>query len=412
MAEGHAVGARRPLAQSTDRSLADRTAVDPYSAAMNRALPRTSAPQLEVRPAEPADVDAIFALEHRVFATDRISRRSLHRFVTSPTAALMVAARHGALAGYALVLFRRGSGTARLYSIAVAPEHSGHGVGVALLAAAEEAAISRDRMFLRLEVHENNAAAITRYKKSGYRLFGRRFDYYEDRGNALRFEKRLTPKLPRLAHPPPYFHQTTEFTCGPACILMALAWADPSLRPSPALEFRLWRDATTIFMSSGPGGCEPYGLAVLLKRHGLDPEVHVSRRGPYFLDTVGSEDKRRVMRLTQQEFYRESVELGITTRLTPLRESALMAAFDSGAVAIVLVSGYHMIRRRVPHWVFAFGREGRCVLMHDPATTSAAPRHSTAGASLAVPWPAFEHMARFGRDELAAAILIRKGPLR
>jgi ribosomal protein S18 acetylase RimI-like enzyme len=379
---------------------------------MNRSLSRTSAPQLEVRSAEPSDVDEIFALEHRAFATDRISRRSLRRFVTSPTAALLVATRQGMLAGYALVLFRRASNTARLYSIAVSPEHSRRGIGVALLAAAEEAAIKRDRMFLRLEVHEKNAAAIARYKKSGYRLFGRRFEYYEDRGNALRLEKRLAPKLPRAVRPPPYFHQTTEFTCGPACLLMALAWADRTLRPSPALEFRLWREATTIFMNSGPGGCEPYGLAVLLKRHGLDPEVHVSRRGPYFLDTVGSEDKRRVMRLTQQEFYRESLELGIRTCLTPLRESALMAAFDSGAVAIVLVSGYHMIRRSVPHWVFAFGHEGRCVLMHDPATTRAPLSRPAAGASLAVPWPAFEHMARFGRDELAAAIVIRKEPLR
>ena len=96
----------------------------------------------------------------------------------------------------------------------------------------------------------------------------------------------LTPTLRGLANPPPYFHQTTEFTCGPACMMMALAWAKPNLQPTPALEFKLWREATTIFMTSGPGGCEPYGVAVTLKRHGLFPQVHVSRDGPYFLDTT------------------------------------------------------------------------------------------------------------------------------
>src|SRR5205085_7114405 len=115
---------------------------------------------------------------------------------------------------------------------------------------------------------------------------------------------------------------------------MALGWADRKLRPNAALEFKLWREATTIFMSSGPGGCDPYGLAVTLRRHGLYPEIHVSHAGPYFLDTVGSEDKRRVMRLTQQEFRREAAELGIPTHLTPLAESALMKAFDGGAAAI------------------------------------------------------------------------------
>ena len=78
-------------------------------------------------------------------------------------------------------------------------------------------------------------------------------------------------------------HQSTEFTCGPACIMMALAWADRAFTPPPLLEFQLWREATTIYMTSGPGGCEVYGLAVTLKRHGLDPEIHVSRPGPYFL---------------------------------------------------------------------------------------------------------------------------------
>ena len=40
-------------------------------------------------------------------------------------------------------------------------------------------------------------------------------------------------------------------------------------------------------------------MAVALKRHGLAPEIYVSRPGPYFLDTVTSADKRRVMQLTQ-----------------------------------------------------------------------------------------------------------------
>ena len=60
--------------------------------------------------------------------------------------------------------------------------------------------------------------------------------------------------------------------------MMALAWADRSFKPSPAFEFQLWREATTICMSwRGPGGCEPYGLAVTLKRRGFWPEIYVSR---------------------------------------------------------------------------------------------------------------------------------------
>ena len=191
--------------------------------------------------------------------------------------------------------------------------------------------------------------------------------------------------------------------------MMALAWADPSRRLEPGLEFRLWREATTIFMTAGHGGCGPYGLAVALRRRGLHPEVYVNRAGPYFLDTVRSENKRRVMRLTQTDFRHEADALGIPTHMTALSESALMKAFDAGAMAIVLVSGYQLMRRRVPHWVFAFGHEGRYVLIHDPVADKNDRDFATAE-TYAVPWAEFHRMTRFGPDHLRAALIVHKGP--
>ena len=374
-------------------------------------LAHQPAAPLRVRTAEARDIDALMELEHRVFTTDRLSRRSLRRFLNSPSAEVLVAEEEGGrLAGTAIVLFRPLSAVARLYSIAVAPHMGGRGVGPMLLAAAEAAAIARDCGSIRLEVHETNHAAISRYRKSGYREFGRRVGYYEDGGDALRFEKRLVPDPKLLATAPPYFHQTVEFTCGPACIMMALAWADRSFQPEPACEFRLWRESTTIFMSAGPGGCEPYGMAATLKRHGLVPELYVSSPGPYFLDTVKSADKRRVMDVTQAAYRCEAGALDIPTHLTPASESVLMRALDAGSVAIVLVCGYHMVPRGVPHWVFAFGRAGRHVLVHDPAAIRDDHGMAMAPETYAVPWTAFERMTRLGRERLSAAIVIRKGP--
>jgi ribosomal protein S18 acetylase RimI-like enzyme len=362
-----------------------------------------------VRKAERGDVDALAALEHRVFATDRLSRRSLQRFLKSPSADVIVAQDDTGLAGNAIVLFRPRSLIARLYSIAVAPAMGGRGVGAMLLAAAEAAALARGCRAIRLEVHVTNHAAISRYRKSGYREFSRLRRYYEDGGDALRFEKRLHLAAPAAA--PPYVHQTTEFTCGPACMMMALAWAERSAKPGPpALEFQLWREATTIFAGSSPGGCEPYGVAVALKRRGLRPEIYVSRPGPYFVDAVRSAEGRRVMQVTQRDFQRQAEALAIPTHLTPVNESVLMPAFDAGNVAIVLVSGYHMVPRGKPHWIFAFGRDGRRVLMHDPAAIRDDQGMAAAAETYAVPWTAFERVIHLGRERLSAAIVIRKGP--
>lgn len=137
------------------------------------------------------DLTALVTLELAVFRSDIISRRSFRHFIASPHASLIVAEESGGLAGYVLVLYPSRSKLARLYSIAVAPQVGGRGLGPRLLTAAEAAANRRGRRIMRLEVDVRNKRAIARYQKSGYRLFGKHRDYYDDHGDALRFEKPL-----------------------------------------------------------------------------------------------------------------------------------------------------------------------------------------------------------------------------
>jgi ribosomal-protein-alanine acetyltransferase len=146
---------------------------------------------MPVRDATPADIDGLVALENRCFAADRLSRRSFTRLIGSPTAALRLVARTGRIAGYALLLFRAGSAAARLYSVAVEPDHRGTGLGLMLLADCEATARARGSRSLRLEVREDNAAAIRLYRRHGYEQIGRYPSYYADKTDALRFEKRL-----------------------------------------------------------------------------------------------------------------------------------------------------------------------------------------------------------------------------
>jgi len=146
---------------------------------------------VKLRRGRQRDLAALVTLELAVFNTDIVSRRSFRHFIASPHASLIVAEESGGLAGYALVLYPPRSKLARLYSIAVAPHSGGRGVGPLLLAAAERTAKRHGRRAMRLEVHEHNTRAIARYEKSGYRLFGRHRAYYDDRADALRFEKPL-----------------------------------------------------------------------------------------------------------------------------------------------------------------------------------------------------------------------------
>jgi [ribosomal protein S18]-alanine N-acetyltransferase len=162
-----------------------------YSPQMRMARLAKSSRPAHIRRSKPADLDGLFDLEHRVFAADRMSRRSLRRLLGSPSAVILVAEAGGTLAGVVVVLFRANSRFARRSSIAVAPTHAGRGIAAALIAAAEKAARSRQCDCLRLEVHEKNRNAIKLYRKAGFHQFGRHHCYYEDRGHALRFAKPL-----------------------------------------------------------------------------------------------------------------------------------------------------------------------------------------------------------------------------
>jgi ribosomal-protein-alanine acetyltransferase len=361
---------------------------------------------LRIRAATLNDIDALFALETAVFETDRISRRSFRALITRPTATTLVAETDGAIAGYAMILFRAGTGMARLYSIAVAPERAGAGLGRKLLQAAEEAAKKQDRILLRLEVREDNAGAIALYRKTGYRQIGRLDDYYEDGMAALRFEKLLRADEALPVPRTPFYEQTTDFTCGSACIVMALGrFVGPSYL-DPIWEIRLWREATTVFMLAGPGGCEPFGLAVVASQYGLKPVIFCSEKDFLFLDTVRNPEKRKVMELAQVDFRRRAKELKIETHIFAFTLRDVRKAIAEGKVVAVLVSGYLMFGKKVPHWILAHGDDGRHIMVHDPWVEDEVGETVADAANLPVPYAVFDRISRFGRNGLRAAVFL------
>jgi ribosomal protein S18 acetylase RimI-like enzyme len=68
-----------------------------------------------------------------------------------------------------------------------------------LLATAERFAVKRGSSAMRLEVRADNVAAQRLYERRDYRRFGVRRGYYEDRADALRYEKALKPARVRAA---------------------------------------------------------------------------------------------------------------------------------------------------------------------------------------------------------------------
>lgn len=363
---------------------------------------------LSIRPAQLGDIKDLVALENASFATDRLSRRSFRHWMTTEHNALLVASFEDQLAGYILIIHHPGTRLARIYSLAVSPALRGQGIAQALIMAGEQAARDDGRLYLRLEVNVDNAAAIKLYEKLGYRKFGLYRDYYQDHTDALRYQKRIRSYKDTPQHCSVHWlRQTTPFTCGPAALMMAMHGLNPAYQPSREEEIDLWREATTIFMTSGHGGCHPVGLALAAKRRGFNVEVWISQTGPLFIDSVRSDDKKQIIELVDNCFKNDAAIEGIPIHYASISQNDLTSAFEAGAIPLILISTFAMDRKKAPHWVVVSGFDQDCLYMHDSDPDDS--RQSEIDSQfIPVAREDFERMSCFGKSRLRTAVIIRK----
>lgn len=364
---------------------------------------------LIIRAATPSDLAVLVEIEKSCFQRDRLSRRSFKRFLDSPGDILLVAEREGEVLAYVLVLLRRGTRLARLYSIAVLEGARGHHLGERLMRAGEEQAKQRGCVDMRLEVRRDNEPAIALYRRLGYRNFGQISAYYEDDEDAIRFQKRIRAwpgdgRFPDV----PYFPQSTEFSCGPACLLMAMCSLDPDFRPGLQAELEIWREATTIFMTSGHGGCGPHGLALAAVKRGFDARIYVNQCGPLFVDGVRKASNRELLSRIHEFFVADCRRHDIPLAYGSLSVSDIEAQLLNGYLPLVLISHYRLTREKAPHWVVVTGVDEEFVYLHDPHIDDS-PEHTALDHQyMPVERSVFEGMSRFGQANLRAVVLIGK----
>lgn len=357
-----------------------------------------------VRQATTADLDALTALENRTFTSDKISRRSFRHFLDTSQNALLVIG--DPVIAYGLILFHRGTSLARVYSLTVAPEARGQGHARRLMLALEEAACQRDALFLRLEVATHNQAAIHLYRSLGYRPIKQLPGYYEDGGDALRMEKPLGRYLPKpgQAH---YYAQTTEFTCGPAALLMAMSQLDKQVRPDQMAELDLWRDATTIFMAQGHGGCSPQGLAYAAYKRGWEVRLLQSSAAVPFVQSVRDPQKKQVIESIHKRFVADLEAAQVETLTGPIHTSTLRQSLQQGYCVILLISTYQLNRNKAPHWVWLVAMDDDFAYINDPYVDTQTHQSELDNTYVPVPLENFARMISYGRNKYRAAVLLR-----
>ncbi|MGW3836589.1 peptidase C39 family protein [Streptomyces microflavus] len=206
-----------------------------------------------------------------------------------------------------------------------------------------------------------------------------------------------------VAEPPPYYRQSTHFTCGAVTALVAQAHAGAEARESldrPA-ELTLWRDATNF------PACEPVGLGVAVRRRwpSSPVEVFLDTDGPVLLDHL-SEDEREWRAVLQRASRAEAGRLGVPVQARRLSSAGLRDAIGRREHVLLLVSLAAMQGFDVPHWVLCHGAVPGAVVVDDPWFNTAAGETWVDAHLLPVPDGSLDAMSPVGQDGVRGAVRI------
>ena len=168
----------------------------------------------------------------------------------------------------------------------------------------------------------------------------------------------------------PYYAQSAEFTCGPACVLMILKHFDPHLKLNRTLEFEVWRQCNMI----GVRGADPFGMSVPLLDAGY--EVHLATQRRRMIDPDLWRHRLREHKFTPEderlavfgiaENRKRALSRGLTVEYGQLTVERVAMSCNEGSIPIALVHMGVVHQLDIPHWVVVTDAGEDHVAFNDP----------------------------------------------
>ncbi|MDP3397017.1 MAG: peptidase C39 family protein [Methanoregula sp.] len=164
----------------------------------------------------------------------------------------------------------------------------------------------------------------------------------------------------------PFYRQHYDFTCGPACLMMAMKYLEPGVRPGKDLEIDLWREANLVAVC----GTSRYGLAFSATTRGFSARVTSSTGGIDFAEKfVPSLDDPAMLLLREQFSERRArcKKLHVRERKTTITGKTLREALFSNHVPLIVTSSWFCDGEDCPHWVVVTGIDEKFLSFYNPS---------------------------------------------
>ncbi|MFQ5837516.1 MAG: peptidase C39 family protein [Thermoplasmata archaeon] len=163
----------------------------------------------------------------------------------------------------------------------------------------------------------------------------------------------------------PFYQQTLDFTCGPACLIMAMQYFDPRVEATRELEIDIWREANLVECY----GTSRFGLALSGWRRGFEVFTWGVEAGLSFVD--GLRDRlpnldRGVLTALYADLKERCESAGIRDRKARPGLRQVRRWVEEGSVPLLLTDSTIFGEESLPHWVVVAGFDGSQVLINNP----------------------------------------------
>lgn len=202
---------------------------------------------------------------------------------------------------------------------------------------------------------------------------------------------------------PPYYRQSTDFSCGAVVALLAQVQAGvvAAADIDQSAELALWRQATNF------NACEPVGLGVAVRRAWPESAVRIALDvdRPVMVDYYPERDRgwRAVLQHASRD---DAARLELPIDAERFTIDDLRAAVDDGEQVLLLITLDAMQGFGVPHWVLCHGVVPGAVVIEDPWTYTTAGESWVDAHLLAVADDALDAMAALEADRFRGAVRI------
>jgi len=150
--------------------------------------------EIEIETATTKLLDKLYEIEKQSFQKEAFSKQQIGYLLTDYNAIGLAARVNGEIVGFAIgrISAARGTPYGHILTIEALPSHRRKGIAEKLLKDLEALFKEKGAVESRLEVREDNVAAISLYQKLGYKRVGKLERYYED-AHGLYLKKTLQP---------------------------------------------------------------------------------------------------------------------------------------------------------------------------------------------------------------------------